>query len=155
MHNTSMLAPLCAYERCTELDLTVSSFGGIDLSILPGMHGWINMTISWVLKQFTHPNYATVDFLPILCPSCATTHEDRGFFGNALWTVNRIRGKILNFFDSLRCLLMRDASCADAWDQDDVENSQFEGGKSGANTCPWLNKSKRCVLLSISPFTSL
>jgi hypothetical protein len=35
-----------------------------------GMHGCINMTLSWVLSQFTHPNYARVDILPILCPSC-------------------------------------------------------------------------------------
>ena len=61
-----------AFHQVPELDMTISSFGGVDLSILPGMHSWINVTLSWVLTQLAHPNYIKVDLLPLICPDCLT-----------------------------------------------------------------------------------
>ena len=62
-----------AFHQVPELDMAISSFGGVDLSILPGMHSWINVTLSWVLMQLAHPNYITVDMLPLICPDCVNT----------------------------------------------------------------------------------
>ena len=66
-----------AFHSVPTLDMSISSFGGVDLSILPGMHSWINVTLSWVLTQLAHPNYITVDMQPIICPSCGSVSKVR------------------------------------------------------------------------------
>lgn len=61
------------------------------------MHGCINMTLSWVLSQFTHPNYARVDILPILCPSCVPSDFKK--FEGLTFLAEKMR-KILTFIGS-------------------------------------------------------
>ena len=70
-----------AFHQVPELDMAISSFGGVDLSILPGMHSWINVTLSWVLTQLAHPNYIKVDMLPLVCPGCVEVKVVQFFMG--------------------------------------------------------------------------
>jgi hypothetical protein len=33
------------------MDIAVSSFGGLDLSSIPGVYNWMNITMTWLLGQ--------------------------------------------------------------------------------------------------------
>lgn len=59
-----------SFLRTPLLDTSISSFGGVDLASIPGVYTWINITMSWLLGQFTVPNYGTVDLRRNICPSC-------------------------------------------------------------------------------------
>jgi hypothetical protein len=52
------------------LDLSVSSFGGLDLSSVPGVYHWMNITLTWLMEQYTWPHYGTVDLRHYICPLC-------------------------------------------------------------------------------------
>jgi hypothetical protein len=52
------------------LDCTISTIGGVDLASIPGMYTWINITMSWLLNQYTAPRYGTLDLRHNICPSC-------------------------------------------------------------------------------------
>jgi hypothetical protein len=60
----------CGFIGQPALDLSVSSFGGIDISIIPGLHSWLNMTTDLTLASFTAPNVVEVNWGAVLCPSC-------------------------------------------------------------------------------------
>lgn len=52
------------------LDIAISSFGGIDISSIPGVYSWIKITITWLLGQCTSPSFASMDLKEWLCPTC-------------------------------------------------------------------------------------
>jgi hypothetical protein len=52
------------------VDLTISSFGGIDLATIPGVYSLINITTNWLLAQYTAPNEYVYDMRRVMCPSC-------------------------------------------------------------------------------------
>ena len=66
------------------LDCTISTIGGVDLSSIPGMYTWINITMSWLLNQYTAPRYGTLDLRHNICPSCD------GKLGPAPWSPDAI-----------------------------------------------------------------
>jgi len=52
------------------LDLAISSFGGVDISSIPGVYSWIKITMTWLLRQYTFPSFASFDIKGWLCPTC-------------------------------------------------------------------------------------
>eukprot|EP01036_Dinobryon_divergens_P024132 gene24132-32549_t len=52
------------------MDFSISGFGGFDLGSFPLAYYWVNVTISWVLQQYTHPEYIELDLRHYFCPVC-------------------------------------------------------------------------------------
>ena len=52
------------------LDMGISTFGGVDLSSVPLLHGWVNSSLFYVMRQLTYPNELEFNMGSILCTTC-------------------------------------------------------------------------------------
>lgn len=59
-----------AFLTLPALDMGVSTFGGVDLSSVPVLQGWINSTLFYVIDQMTFPHVIEFDLGAIVCPNC-------------------------------------------------------------------------------------
>ena len=59
-----------AFLTLPSTEITLHSFGGVELSNLPGIDQWLNGSLSWLLTQYTLPQLCPLDLLHSICPSC-------------------------------------------------------------------------------------
>ena len=59
-----------AFLTLPALDMGVSTFGGVDLSSVPILQGWVNSTLFYVIQQMTYPHAIEFDMGSIICPNC-------------------------------------------------------------------------------------
>ena len=75
-----------SFTRLPVLDCSISSFGGVDLASIPGVHTWINITMTWLLSQYTAPHFGVFDLRHTICPSC-----DGGKVAHAPWSAEAMK----------------------------------------------------------------
>jgi hypothetical protein len=75
-----------SFERLPVLDCSISSFGGVDLASIPGVYTWINITMTWLLTQYTAPRFGVFDLRHTICPSC-----DDGKVTHAPWSAEAMK----------------------------------------------------------------
>jgi len=75
-----------SFTRLPVLDCSISSFGGVDLASIPGVYTWINITMTWLLTQYTAPRFGVFDLRHTICPSC-----DDGKVTHAPWSAEAMK----------------------------------------------------------------
>ena len=65
-----------SFKELPKLDMTISSFGGVDLSAIPGVRNFIDISLKWLMSQYTSPNVGTVNMISYLCSDCLLTEPE-------------------------------------------------------------------------------
>jgi Ca2+-dependent lipid-binding protein len=59
-----------SFKELPNLEMTLSSFGGVDLSAIPGVRNFIDISLKWLMSQYTNPNVGSINMISYICPSC-------------------------------------------------------------------------------------
>jgi Ca2+-dependent lipid-binding protein len=68
-----------SFKELPKLEMTLSSFGGVDLSAIPGVRNFIDISLKWLISQYTNPNVGTINMISYICPSCLKTEPELNY----------------------------------------------------------------------------
>jgi hypothetical protein len=77
------------------VNIEITSFGGVDISAFPGVYSLVDITIKWLLKQYTFPLYRNINLQEIFFYNTTCEHNNDNNENNNKYNIISILHRII------------------------------------------------------------
>ena len=77
------------------VNIEITSFGGVDISAFPGVYSLVDITIKWLLKQYTFPLYRNINLQEIFFYNTTCAHNNDNNKNNNKYNIISILHRII------------------------------------------------------------
>ena len=84
------------YAALKHSNIEITSFGGVDISAFPGVYSLVDITIKWLLRQYTFPSYRNINIQETFFYNSTCEHDNNNSkYSNNKYNIISIFHKII------------------------------------------------------------